>query len=457
MSETLAKTQWKQVLSDLKDRVGKESWQLWFQNTLIIRLDPEIAEIGVPNLVVSDWMRDQYSNDILASIERVLGFRPKVLKVSVNGHLFRQMRKHESQQRQAVPSKEAKPENTRVGDQVFHLNQRYTLDQLIVGPSNQVAFNCAIQVSQEPGSQFNPLFIHGRSGVGKTHLLQGVAREFLDRYPKFTTLYTTAEYFVNQFVLAVQRKKLEDFRERFRSVDVLIVDDLHFLTAKDASQNELLHTFNALEQKGKQVILASDAHPRDLSEFTNHLTTRFMQGMVAEIGLPPRQTRLAIIKSKLDGHRELFSNEVVDFLADHLECSVREIEGYVNQLKIMAGMSGERVSLPMARQAISDFLSTRGRLVDLPDIENVVIAHYGVTSQQLHGRSRKRPVSQARQACMYLSRRLTSYSLKEIGRFFGNKNHTTVVFSVQSIEQKMADDVRIRDEIEHLIQTLNER
>jgi chromosomal replication initiator protein len=290
--------------------------------------------------------------------------------------------------------------------------------------------------------------------VGKTHLLQGIAREVLERFPSRETLYIPAEYFVNQYVQALQKRDVEPFRQRFRNLDMLIIDDLHFLSGKDASQQELLHTLNALEQAGKQVVLASDQHPRDLEEFMEHLTTRFMQGMISEIELPPRNTRLAIIKSKLEGHRALFPAAVVEFLADKLECNVREMEGYVTRLVALAGLSGEKVTLQLAEQALQDFLSSRSRMVDLTDIENVVIAHYGVSSSQLHSRLRKRPVALARQVCMFLARRLTSYSLKEIGRFFGGKNHTTVVFAVQAIEEKVAKSAALNDEVEHLRRTL---
>jgi len=458
VTEILAKEHWIKVLSDLQGHVGEEVFNLWLRNTLIVRLEPEIIEVGVPNLVVSDWLRSQYTGEILESVNRVVGFRPHEIKYSVNGHLFRQMRKQEETARRAAGESllgaKGRPAPLPAPRQIFNLNERYTLDRIIVGPSNQLAFNCAWEVARRPGEGINPLFIYGRTGLGKSHLLQGIAREILERFPSKDALYIPAEYFVNQYVMAVQKRDVEPFRKRFRSLDVLIIDDLHFLAGKEASQQELLHTLNALEQQGKQIVLASDQHPRELESFMEQLTTRFLQGMVAEVELPPRNTRLSIINSKLEGHRELFPLAVIEFLADHLECNVREIAGYVTRLVALAGLAGEKVTLELARQALHDFLSSRARLVDLPDIENVVIAHYGVTSQQLHSRLRKRPVALARQVCMFLARKLTSYSLKEIGRFFGGKNHTTVVFAVQAIEEKVAKSRTLNDEVEHLRKTL---
>lgn len=459
MTEALAKKNWTRILDDLQEHVGDEVFNLWLRNTLVVKLGPTLVEVGVPNLVISDWLRDQFTDQISDSINRVVGFRPTSIKYSVNGHLFRQLRKHEENARRAAGEPIRQTNKLAVHrklapKQIFNLNERYTLDRIIVGSNNQLAFNCAWEVTRRPGESFNPLFVYGKTGVGKSHLLQGIAREILERYPSKETLYIPCEYFVNQFVSSLQKRTIDSFRERFRSLDVLIIDDLHFLAGKDASQQELLHTLNSLESAGKQIIIASDQHPRDLEEFMDALSNRFLQGMVAEIDLPQRDTRLAIIKSKLEGHRELFPTSVVEFLADKLECNVREIEGYVTRLVALSSLTGETVTLQLAQQALQDFLSVRSRMVELNDIENIVIAHYGVTSQQLHSRLRKRPVALARQVCMYLARTLTSYSLKEIGRFFGGKNHTTVVFAVQAVEEKCSKKPSLADEVEHLKRTL---
>ncbi|MEE9312819.1 MAG: chromosomal replication initiator protein DnaA [Planctomycetota bacterium] len=459
MTEALAKENWIRVLGDLQDHVGDDAFTLWLRHTLVVKLEPNIVEIGVQSLAASDWLEETFSTDILDSINRVVGFRPSKIKFSVNGHLFRQLRKHEENARRAA-GEPLRPTNKRAikqrpaRNQIFNLDDRYTLDRIIVGQNNQLAFKCAWEITRRPGEAFNPFFIYGKTGLGKSHMLQGIAREILDRYPSKDTLYIPCEYFVNQFVNALQKREVEAFRARFRSLDVLIIDDLHFLAGKDASQQELLHTLNSLESAGKQVVLASDQHPRALEEFMEHLTTRFLQGMVAEIELPARDTRLAIINSKLEGQRDLFPPSVVEFLADKLECNVREIEGYVTRLLALASLTGETVTLQLAQQALQDFLSIRSRDVELNDIENIVIAHYGVTSQQLHSRLRKRPVALARQVCMYLARTLTSYSLKEIGRFFGGKNHTTVVFAVQAVEEKCSKKPSLADEVEHLRRTL---
>ncbi|KAA0217565.1 chromosomal replication initiator protein DnaA [bacterium] len=452
VTDLLVKESWSRVLADLQQHVGDDHFNLWLRHTLVVRMEPELVEVGVPNLAAGEWIERRFGEDILKSVERVAGFRPRGLRFTVNGHLFRELRKQEQLARQPqtaiVEARRAAPPQT--SRQIFNLNERYTLDRVIVGPSNQLAYNCCFEVARRPGEAFNPLYLYGRSGTGKSHLLQGVAREIHERHPRMEVLYVPAEYFVNQFTGQLRSKNLEPFRRRFRDLDVLLIDDLQFFANKDATQEELLHTLDALVQAGKQVVLASDAAPRALQGFMEQLTTRFTQGMVAEVELPPFQTRMAIIKSKLEGHRHLFPDEVVTFLAQKLECNVREIEGYVTRLVAPAGLCGQKVTLQLAQQALSDFLQHRSRMVELTDIENLVIAHYGVSSAALHSRLRKRPVALARQVCMYLARTLTSYSLKEIGRFFGNKNHTTVVFAHQTIDAKIARSKSLAAEVENL-------
>lgn len=454
VTEMLVKETWGRVLGDLQQRVGDEAFNLWLRHTLVVKLEAEVLEVGVANITAGEWLNAKFNIEILNSVERVAGFRPREIRFTVNGHLFRELRRQEAQARGALAP--AAPEYARakapqpVPRQIFHLNERYTLDRVIVGPNNQLAFNCAFEVARRPGEAFNPLYIYGRSGTGKSHLLQGLARELTERHPRLNVLYVSAEYFVNQFTGHLRGKNLEAFRRKFRSPDVLIVDDVQIFGNKEATQEELLHTLDTLVQSGRQLVFASDSAPRALEGFSEQLTTRFTQGMVAELGLPGYSTRLALVKSKLEGHRQLFPDEVVHFLAERLECNVREIEGYVTRLVAPAGLYGQRVTMQFAQHALQDYLQSRSRMVELTDIENLVIAHYGVTSAALHSRLRKRPVALARQVCMYLARTLTSYSLKEIGRFFGNKNHTTVVFAHQAIKQKVGKSKSLASEVEQL-------
>lgn len=466
VTHAVVKEAWEKVQAELERTIGEQNFHLYLKNTLIVQLNPDIAEIGVPNLTIADFVEDRFANDIMASIERVQGYRPATLKFSINGHLFRRLRERERANRderpvdpapeapRTTPRREPIPRR-RLNAQVFNLNPRYRLDNFVVGPSNKLAFNCAVEVATRPGRTYNPMFIYGGCGLGKTHLLQGIANALLQRHENLHTLYVSAEYFVNQYVQALTSNAIEQFRARFRNLDVLIVDDIHFLRGKEKSQEELLHTLAALETQGKQIVLASDLHPKELEEFKQSLQSRFVQGMVAQLNTPQFDTRLALIKSKLGPHRERFPDGVVSFLAEKLDCNIRELEGYLTQLSALAAMTGDKLSLPLVQQALTDFLAHRRRLVELSDIENVVIAHFGVTSEQLHGRVRKRNIAIARQVCMYLARQLTQHSLKEIGRFFGGKNHTTVVFAEQKITSAIEEDPELKATVNRLSRQLN--
>lgn len=466
--------------SRIEDAVGESSYRMFFKNTLVIQLSPERLEIGVPNSMIGDFFADQHINTFKDAVEAEQGFRPKDVSFSINGHLFRQMRQsqHEAEVALAgVPAQRSKSTgadgehdgegsggsggggyhgSSRNGNglhQVFHINERFRLDGVVVGASNRVAFKAAVDVAANPARQFNPLFIHGGCGLGKTHLMQGIAHE-LDQRDGFRALYVTAEYFVNQFTGARAGRKFEDFRQRFRSLDALILDEVDFLAGKEKCQEELLHTIDALVAAGKQVVMAAATHPKELKGFSEGLRSRMMQGMVAEIATPDAQTRLSIIKAKVAKYRDLFPDATLSYLAKELDCNIRELEGSLTQLIAFAGMTREPITVPVVQTALKDFLQHNNRMVELGDIENIVISFFAVSSEDLHGRSRQRKIATARQVCMYLARNLTQHSLKEIGRFFGNKNHSTVVFATQKIETTMAEEPELKATIDHLIAQL---
>lgn len=472
------KEHWKSIQEELERQVGEESFSLYLRNTLVVHLDPQLAEIGVPNLLLADYLQERFSGQVRQAIKDTLGFAPETVKFTVNGHLFRRMRdsqREAAQNTDGVAGADSQAGNDqssgsrgvrRKGEkpgQIFHMSERFRLEHFIVGSSNKLAFNCAVELAQAPGKRFSPLYIHGSCGTGKTHLLQGIARQIEQAHPRLRTLYVSAEYFTNQFLAALNGKRrrqgthLEDFRERFRSLDVLLIDDLQFFCGKPKCQEELLHTLVAMEGEGKQVVLASDQHPKEMEDLPEGLRSRFLQGMVCQLEVPNLSMRVSLIKSKIQSHRDYFPDATVNFLATNLDCNVRELEGHMNQLIALAGVITEKLTVPLVKEALRDFLQRRTRMVELSDIENLIIGHYGVTSEDLHGRSRERTIATARQVCMYLARTMTQFSLKEIGRFFGNKNHTTVVFATQKVSKVMEEDHEFKGTIEHFKRQLLQR
>jgi chromosomal replication initiator protein len=313
---------------------------------------------------------------------------------------------------------------------------RHRMDEFVVGESNRLAYTAAMAVGGGQGVPFNPLFIHGSCGVGKTHLLQGVC-ELAGRRRTggpMTWRYVTGEQFTNEFITALRHKKIDEFRARYRKLDLLAIDDVHFLAAKKATQDEFLHTFNTIASAGKQIVMASDAHPRMVGELNEQLVSRFLAGMVVKVNAPDPATRLEILQRRATLMKLGAASEVLEYIAMHVRGSVRELEGALFKLSAIAALEGGTVTLAMASEAMSDHLARTDSVVTLGDIEATVSAFFGITPADIHSSRRTRTVSVARMVSMFLARRHTRMSYPEIGRFMG-KNHSSAVLAVQRMEQ----------------------
>jgi chromosomal replication initiator protein len=332
---------------------------------------------------------------------------------------------------------------------------RLTLDSFVVGPSNELAYNAARAVVREQQSPYNPLFIHGGCGVGKTHLLQGICTALAQTRPNAKWLYLSAEDFANQFVLGLKTKKLEAFRCRMRQTDLLAIDDVHFLASKPSTQEEFLHTFNTINLAGKQVVLVSDAHPKMIGQLSDKLVNRFVSGMVVKIEPPDFETRCEICRqysrrmttaaagSPQEKARQQLSEGVIRFVAERVRTNVRELEGAVVKLIAYTALQEERLSLQMAEAVLAEHIGRCDPMVHVCDIESAVGAYFGVTPAQLHSSKKSRTISLARHFSMYLTRKHTNMSSSEVGRYMGNKNHATVLVACRNVEEMLACDAEI--------------
>lgn len=311
---------------------------------------------------------------------------------------------------------------------------KYSLDSFVVGQSNRLAYNAAKTIVAEQISPFNPLFIHGGYGLGKTHLLQGICNDVTQTRPSAKWLYVSAEDFANQFVLALKTRKLEAFRRRFRQTDLLVIDDIHFLASKPSMQEEFLHTFNKIELAGKQIVLASDAHPKMIGKLSRSLESRFVSGMVVKVNPPDYQTRCQIIKQHAARMKKEIPSSVVTYIANNITTNVREIEGGLLRLVAYASLGTEKITLDMARKVLDEHLSRTDPIVHISDIESAVTTFFGITPADVHSSKKDRTVSLARSFSMYLARKHTKMSFPEIGRILGNKNHATVILACRKID-----------------------
>jgi chromosomal replication initiator protein len=318
-----------------------------------------------------------------------------------------------------------------------------TLDSFVVGPSNQLAYNAAVSLTSEEVSPFNPLFIHGGYGLGKTHLMQGICDMMCRTRPQANWLYVSAEDFTNQFVLALKTKKLEAFRRRYRQTDLLAIDDIHFLASKPSTQEEFLHTFNTINLAGKKVVLASDAHPKMIGQLCESLVSRFVSGMVVKIEPPDFKTRCKIICQKASAMNKQLPEKVVAYIAENIRSNIRELEGAILKLIAYSSLCNEKISPEIARQVLAEHISRTDPIVHISDIEAAATTFFGITPADVHSSKKDRTVSLARSFSMYLARKYTDMSFPEIGRLMGNKNHATVILACRKIEDLVKNNTQV--------------
>jgi chromosomal replication initiator protein len=425
-------------------RIGQQKFRVWFGRSAKMELSEDRLTIAVPSEFMAGWIKSHFAADINDAVRSLTGrqvqlvmqVEPQAVSATAARTAERPVSTAEKKGRGDVTPAKAPARRS--------LGLRLTLDDFVVGHSNQLAFNAARSVIGSDVSPFNPLFIHGGYGVGKTHLLQGICNGLGAARPGARMMYLSAEDFMNQFVLALKTRRLEDFRSRFRQLDLLAIDDIHFIANKNSMQGEFLHTFNSIDLAGKQIVLASDAHPKQIGQISESLVSRFVSGMVVKIDSPDQQTRLEICRRIAARLRKNIGEDVLKYIAEHIRTNVRELEGAILKLVAFASLGSERVSVDMARRLLDDHITRTDPLVHVSDIEGSVAAFFGVSPGDVHSSKKDRTVALARSFCMYLARNSTRMSFPEIGRCMGNKNHATVLMACRKVDELLASDKEVR-------------
>lgn len=426
------------ILASLENRLGPQKFNAWFKAATRLEIQDEHIRLNVPNPFVASWIENHFMTDLESAVADGLGDGHPVM-VCVDSTLSGKFRKRQLDNQASQVARVTSGAGRR-RDLPKPPPLRYRLDTFVVGSSNQLAYSAALAVANGDKTGFNPLFIHGGCGLGKTHLLQGICSGINGRGPRPRRWrYVSAEQFTNEFVTAIKTKQVEPFRAAYRKLDVLVVDDVHFLAAKRATQEEFLHTFNTIDTAGKQVIMASDAHPKLVGQFTEQLVSRFLSGMVVKIEPPDRATRVEIIRRRAASLRVIVPEEVLDYIAMHIRGNVRELEGTLIKLTALAGLNDSPITLDLATEALAEYLAHTGSALTLGDIEVTVTAYFAITPADLHSSRRTRTVSLARMIAMTLARRHTQMSYPEIARFMG-KNHSSVVLAVQRMEKLLGEN-----------------
>ena len=419
----------------IAQKVGQQRYKIWFKNSTRLAIEDNYIKVGVPNLFIGGWIENHFSEQVQTAVKEVTGQVMKPI-FTIDPELFGSQRRTQLDSQADSVARVANPSTRQRRQQPRnHERLRLELKNFVVGPANQLAYNAASTVVSEPGTQFNPLFIHGPCGLGKTHLLQGICNAIRQARPELNWTYVSGEDFTNQFILALKMGKLDSFRQRFRRTDLLVIDDVHFLASKKATQEEFLHTFNAIDTVGKQVVMASDAHPKMIGQLSESLVSRFISGMVVKIEAPDFDTRCAILRQRAVDMKKQIPDSVIEYIADNLRANVRELEGALLKVVAYASLSQAPINLAMANEALADHITRTDPIVHLSDIEASVTTFFGVTPADVHSSRKTRTISLARSVAMYLARKHTSMSFPEIGRFMGNKNHATVILACRKINE----------------------
>jgi chromosomal replication initiator protein len=427
---------WDEILARVETKVNRHSFYTWFKPTAFVAADPLSVTVRVPNPLFKDWLMKHYAGVISEATNELK--RPGL---SVNFV--------------AEPHGEAAPVAVGVGvDQTAALehettptpygqaglNPRYTFDTFIVGSSNQFAHAACRAVAEAPSRSYNPLFIYGGVGLGKTHLMHAVGQYVLQHDRNLKLTYISSERFMNEMINAVRFDRIIDFRERYRTVDVLLVDDIQFLAGKEGTQTEFFHTFNALYDSQKQIVLSSDSPPHEIPALEERLRSRFEWGLIADIGSPDLETKIAILKKKAEAEVVPLPDNVAIYIASKIKSNIRELEGSLIRLIAYASLTGQEMTLALAQEVLKNIIDHDEKAVTIEIIQKYVADYYNLKLVELKSRNNSKSVAMPRQIAMYLCKSLTNASLPEIGRSFGGKHHSTVIHSIRKIE-----DLRRKD------------
>jgi chromosomal replication initiator protein len=420
---------WSSLQRELREQLNPEEFETWFEPLRVRSEDPERLVLLAPNKRILHQLEECYR----PMVDRALA--------GLDGEPFEVQFTLESGERPALTAP-PREEN--------QLNPRYLFRNFVVGPSNQFAYAAARAVAEKPSRSYNPLFLYGGVGLGKTHLLHAIGHEIQELHPELVVRYLAAEQFVNELINSIRFDRMPAFRERYRNIDVLLIDDIQFIANKERTQEEFFHTFNTLYSSRKQIILSSDSSPRDITTLEERLRSRFEWGLIADIQAPDLETRVVILRRKAEAEGIPVPEDVADFVARQVRSSVRELEGLLNRVIAFSTLTGKRITVELAQETLRDILAQGPQRIGAPDIVKAVARHYGLKVSEIKSRTNAKQIAFPRHVAMYLCRRLTSMSLPEIGKQFNNKHHSTVKYSIDKIEELRRKDEDLDRTLRHL-------
>ena len=433
-------TLWDKVLQHTERRVNPHSFATWFRPTRQERAEDGRLIIRVPTRLFSKRLKETYG-ELLSAVLAEIG-QPELALDFICA---------DTDPVPAVPSAVSAQTKLDFDAADAQLNTRYTFDKFIVGSSNQFAHAAAVAVAEQPSKSYNPLFLYGGVGLGKTHLMQAIGHELKRRTPSLRLIYISAEKFTNEVIASIRFERMSAFRDRFRNMDVLMVDDIQFIARAERTQEEFFHTFNALYDQQKQIVISSDCPPKEISAIEERLRSRFEWGLIADIQMPDLETKIAILQKKAESEQVRLPEDVAEFIARSIKSNVRELEGALIRLMAYASLTGAAFNLATAQQVLKNIIEIQEKKISIEQIQKRVGEHFGLRAQDLKVRSNSKTIAFPRQVAMFLVKQLTSASLPEIGKQFGGKHHTTVLHSINKIEALRQVDKELNKTINRLL------
>jgi len=440
---------WQTLLAQIQFNISPANFATWFKNTKIINKKENEIVVSVPNNFSKEWLENKYNKLILKTV-RALDQDVRVVKYEVSNPRLN-----------VKIYSPTRIETSQLNFQQFkinkdtNLNPRYTFDNFVVGPFNELAYAAAQAVCKSPGSSYNPLFIYGGVGLGKTHLIQAIGNEIDKKFPKKKIKYLPSEKFTSEVVNSIKNKSIEKLKENYRSFDVLIIDDIQFIAGKEKTQEEFFHTFNTLHERNKQVILSSDRPPNAISALEERLRSRFEGGMITDISLPDVETRIAILKTKLQEKQIDISLKIIEYIASNIKRNIRELEGALNQVIVYQKVNNCIVNENEVKALLKNIISSPYKRVTPKRIIKEVAEFYSIKEVDLINSSRKKEIVRPRQVAMYILRKELKSSFPFIGRNFGGRDHTTAIYAVQKISKEIEENNQLREEIDIIKQTIS--
>lgn len=441
MNQEELKHFWNQVLHEAKKIISKPSFDTWLKSTELIAYEDDQLVVSVENSFSKEWLAKNYVTTIQGIVKKLTGSSLDIHFTEVADDDFQPSTKRKKKELPVVANDHSPA----------MLNTKNTFDTFVIGPGNRFAHAASLAVAEAPAKAYNPLFLHGGVGLGKTHLMHAIGHYVLEHDPNAKVVYLSSEKFTNEFINSIRDNNTEAFRNKYRKVDVLLIDDIQFLAGKESTQEEFFHTFNTLHEESKQIIISSDRQPKEIPTLEDRLRSRFEWGLIIDIGPPDLETRIAILRKKADADGLQISDDVMSYIASQIDSNIRELEGALTRVVAYSNLLNQPLTAELAAEALKSIMpSTTPKILSILDIQKTVGEHYGIKLEDFSAKKRTKSIAFPRQVAMYLSREMTDSSLPKIGEEFGGRDHTTVIHAHEKITSLLKTDAILQDDIKQI-------